>query len=392
MLRSLVVIVLLGSLGANAWFATRSANPPVRRVANTSPEPISHPSTPTGASARAPASPAAPATVAGYRTLQATLEREGLPPRVARLVLAVLLEHEFHRRAQALEPASEIYWRWDQQPRHAEHQAAVMQLEGEMQIMKRQLGVAHALDNPWDDFRSVRFGKLAADKKSGVRQILSDYREMELDLETAPGSDVQEAAQNRRTREELLQREMRADIARLLTPEELRKFDYLNDPAGNKLRQRFGEFEATEGEFIALFPQVQALMATINEAGYAAVEKKIDGALRQTMGDARYQQMKEANDRLLQGARQFVAEAHLPASLANTLVEVEREFSAKESVVRQDRDISPNQRDRQIQAIATEKTTRLNQLLGPHTEAYSKRESLFEGSFGCGFGRRSTLL
>lgn len=391
MLRSLVVIVLLGSLGANAWFVARSANPPARRVTHASPQPIPHPKTSPEVAGPAP-SPAAPTSVAGYRTLQATLEREGLPPRVAKVVLAVLLEYEFYHRAEALAPASEIYWRRDDRTRNAEHEAAAMRLESEMDTMKRQLGVAHVLDNPWDDFRSVRFGKLAAGKKSAVRQILTDYREMETELGMASRSDDEEAAQNRKTRSELLQREMRADIARLLTPEELRAFDYLNDPAGNKLRQRFGEFEAAEGEFIALFPQVQALLATINEAGYATVEKQIDGALRQTMGDTRYQQMKETNDRQLQDTRRFVSGVHLPVSLASTLVAVEREFSAKEFAVRQDRDISPNQRDRQIQVLATEKTARLNQLLGPHAEAYSKRESLLEGSIGCGFGRRSTLL
>lgn len=394
MLRSLVIVTLLASLGANAWFMAISANLPVlyNRVART---------TDSSPSAKAQTPPVAPAAAScnvalktsdDYRTLRARLEKDGLPPRVAKVILAVLLEHDFASRKATQLTDIDAYWLPDPPARNRNAQVEYALQEQKLELA-RELGIDAVLNDPWADLNgTVRFGKLSPEKKARLQHIYEDYVDLRAESEEAP----QQNATNRAADEALLARELRADIERTLTPAELRDFDYRNSPAAHGLRDRFGQFAATEAEFVALFPQVEAIF---NGGKYpagdpdrrAVVEEQLEAALRQTLGEARYQEMREANNWPLQGARRFLAEANLPLGLAGDLVAMDKEFSARRAQLWQDRDLSANQRNRHVQALEQEKRERLRPLLGPQAEAYAKGDGDMLSMCGGAFGNRRLL-
>lgn len=165
---------------------------------------------------------------------------------------------------------------------------------------------------------------------------------------------------------ELLETERRADIERTLSPAELREYDYRTSDTGMTLRSALDKFEATEAEFVALYPKVQAiLLADIRDEGEA-----IDAILKQTLGDARYTQFQEINDRDLQYMQAFVASANLPPQKAYDVAAVQREFAVKRQEIQWNRDLSDNQRDQKRKELSTTEYDQLRPILGPHLDAY----------------------
>lgn len=394
MLRTLVASALLSSLGANAWFIARNANPPahLNRVAHTTGPTHSAPAQAQPTAPAAALCDAPPKTSADYRTLRARLEKDGLPPRVAKVMLAVLLEYDFASRKAAQLTDSEAYWLPDQAARHRDAETEHALREQKLELA-RELGLSAVLNDPWADLNgTVRYGKLPQEKKARLQHIYEDYIDLRAESEDAPA----ENRMDREAREALLARELRADIERTLTPKELREFDYRNSPAAHRLRGRFGRFAATEAEFVALYPQIETILSgakptTGDPSTRPVVEEQISATLRQTLGETRYQEMREANNWPLQGARQFLADSNLPLGLAGDLVALDQEFSARRSKLWQDRDLSPNQRDRQTEALDQERRDRLRPLLGPHAEAYSKNSGDIQLMCGGTFGTRRLL-
>lgn len=385
MSRLIFALVLLGSLAANGWLATkwREADAARGRAQMPRVEPVQNVAAPT-----APLSLGMPTTPAEFRVLQSQLETLGLPPDVVRAVIAVTVHRAFHQRRQGLaeQPGPEEYWRNRVRRDDPATQAALRELEREQRKTLRELSA----DN-WDfDGENERrhFGNLAPEKVAKLKKIDADYSDLEEQL-FSDGSD-RNSAENR-ARAELLAREKRADIERALTPEELLQYDYRNHPAAHRLRGRFGQFQATEAEFVALYP----VMKTIHEEAGGGLgglpptrarnaaearrvreetEKRIDAAMRQALGEARYAEMKEANDHLLQQTRQFTASLNLPPQVTSEVVAVQKEFAPRLTEVDRDRDLTPNQRDAKAWALASEARERLIRALGPENfEAYKRR-------------------
>lgn len=385
--RYLVAFVLLASLGANVWFIQKAPTPHAPSAVNPSstspatagpPAPIAH---------SGPLLQAAPQTPSDYGTLRTRLEREGLPPHVAKMVLAALVRHDFTRRMRELQPVGN-YWSSRRSPHNAETDAAVRRLREQMQTLQRELGVARALDEPWGPIADrERFGNLPTEKKTRVERVLADYSEMQEALAEGPLSPAEKSE-----RRKLLAQEMRTDLERTLTPDEMREYEYRTSPAGSRLRNRFREFDATEAEFLALYPQVKTLLETAENAPKdtqanksLALDRQIETAVHQALGEARYQELKEANDYTHQRARQFLAAARLPISLAREVASIEREFSAKRSDVWDNPDLSRNQASQQVKALDVEQQERLGKVLGAQAKAYSQfREETMV--FSCGGG------
>lgn len=396
MTRALLLLTLFASLAANAWFITRPQRvenppPPVRA----SPEPIV-----------AAGKPAAVAPVAwtdvdlstddGLRTMRSNLETLGLPPDVLRAALMVMVHRSFNQRREALmpKPKPHEYWRTRSFHPDAETLARVRELEREQRKLAREL-VGDDFDFEGNGSTQRRYGNIPAEKIAKLQKIFADYSDLEEQLFTNP---AERGSADNRARAELLGREKRADIERLLTPEELLEYDLRNHPAAHRLRGRLGQFEVSEAEFLALYPIFKA--ATADEPkgpvirvdgaemrrAKAAADAKLDLEVRRVLGETRYAELKDANDHLLRETRAFTASIQLPAVVADEVVAIQKEFSAKLGAVDRDRDLTANQRDATASALGLEARERLIRVLGePNFELYKRRGG---GWLGAAIGRR----
>lgn len=383
--RVILIVVLLASLGANVWLLTRP-----REQVSVAPKPVNAaiPVKPTPTTEDvAPIFTTLPKTPAEYGLWKTRLEQLGLPPHVIRIVLASLIHQEFERRRREVRgaPGPDEYWRnsWTM-AESSEVLSAMRQISLEQRRLTRELGVDGDLE---EDSERRMYGRLPADKIARLKRIFADYADMEEQLYT----DVRDRnSPEVKARAALLAKEKRADLERSLTREELLEYDMRNSRAANQLRGRLGGFQTTEAEFVAAFPQVQAIMESIggNELAngvearraWERASKEIDAALQRTLGEARYQELTDSNDRSLRLTREFVTEARLPTPAATELLAVQREYAPKLQAIDRNRDLTENQRDAQAFALASEARERLLRTLGPEQfETYKRRAGTWLG-------------
>ncbi|MBL9213217.1 MAG: hypothetical protein JNL92_22330 [Opitutaceae bacterium] len=385
MLRAFLYLSLALSLAANVWFISRSRPAPESPRTTAGSKQPAAPVPDTGTGERAPvAGPVNPPTTeAEFKALRGRLEALGLPSDVVRVMLLQLVQRGFQRRqAELLGLAgADEYWRNPIPRVDPAAQSALQELGREQRRLLRELG---GQDLELDENAQRRlFGGLPDAKVAQLKRILADYAE----LEEAQNSDGSERGRAElRARAELLAREKRADIERLLTPEELLNYDLRNSHAANRLRGKIGQFAVTETEFRALYPLFKATLDTVGGGTDAsgnvadarrareAAERQLDEQLRRGLGEARYQELQEANDHLLQQTRAFTASLNLPPSVATEVVAVQKEYSPKLTALDRDRDLTPNQRDARVSALGIEARDRLIRALGPAGfEAYRRQ-------------------
>lgn len=399
--RLLLPIVLVVSIAANAFLFTRwrSADEARLAAAAQASRPPLVPAIAPAIPATRPADAAAvPTTPAEFAALRSQLESLGIPPEVARMALGVLLHRDFQRQRGALLHTSNPneYWRNPQPRPGAGEQAAIRDLEREHRKRMRDLVGDDSFDD--DPNSQVRqYGNLAPDKITRLKKIFADYNDLEEQLFS---DGVDRGSADSRARAALLAREKRADIERLLTPEELQGYDLRNSQAAQRLRGRLGNFAATESEFLALYPTFKAVIdenadthrasrANVNEQRQAreAAERRLEAEMLRILGEARFGEWKDANDHLLQETRAFTTSLNLPSTTTAEVIAIQREFSPRLQAVDRDRDLTPNQRDAQASALGIEARDRLIRLLGPeHFETYKRRGG---GWLGAALNRRA---
>lgn len=299
-----------------------------------------------------------PKTLTDFRTLKAEFERIGLPARTANLLVALLVRYDFEQQLHQLtgRPDPAAYWLNPSLAEHSDNTAEIRRrLDAHAGKLMRDLGLEAFWDSVQAESHQRRlFVELQPEKFIKLRQIMSDYEALR-NLADNP------------TQADLIRQEMRTDLERLLTPEELRHVEYRMSNAADILRAKLGQFHPTQPEFDALFPQVKALLGKdwlINATELSpAKQKQFDDALRQALGDARYRELTETNSDALRHAQQFVVDFDLPPRLVPELRSVRRDFEPRLGEIRDNQGLTPQQRVQQIDALIAEVDLRLRGFL-----------------------------
>jgi hypothetical protein len=268
------------------------------------------------------------------------------------------------------------YWRDPQRRPEGNTEAAERDLQRQWNKIKREfIGDDFVDDDP--KAQSRRFGNLPLEKVGRLKKILADYSDLEKELYV---SDLDGGSPENRA----LAREKRADLERLLTPEELLGYDLRNSPASDRLRNRFGNFAATEAEFLALYPTFKAVTADPTDPvgnfrsntprSAREAEGIIEAEMLRVLGAARFAELKDANDDQLRETRKFTATLNLPPNTAAEVITIQKEFATKLNAIDRNRDLTPNQRDVMASTLGGETRGRLLGLLGPdNLEMYKHR-------------------
>lgn len=121
-----------------------------------------------------------------------------------------------------------------------------------------------------------------------MKRLFADYKELENDIRDTwvPGDDI--GAQLG-----FLEKEKRADLERILTPEELHMYDLRNGAASGNLRSHFGSFQPTEAEFLALYPIAKEIFQReqprrMSREARQEQQARLHEAVRRVLGEARY--------------------------------------------------------------------------------------------------------
>lgn len=329
-MKAIVSTFLAVSLIGNAALAVilvRRASAPASSAASVTASPASAattaPTSPAIAHASAPTAPTttgrvwrAPRTDDDIRNLVANLRAAGCPPTILRAVVDKMVAERI------LEKRPEANWPfWKRMPHTVETVAAEQALDREAKAMRDALlgadSAASARLDPVD--RQRRFGNLPSAKVDALLQLEREYRDLGSVTQAGMGrvlsiDDVREQARQR----EALQQELQADLAAVLSPEELQAYEMRSSGTASRLKAGLTSIDISEAEYAQLY-QAQKVFDAANPesamissgggrdafAQRQAAQAKMQEQARAVLGDERFFSYLEGTDSQYKQVVQF---------------------------------------------------------------------------------------
>lgn len=308
------------------------------------------------------------------RTLADRLRAAGFPPSAIKAIVSAEIYEQFAARRKALLGQQEEVPFWKTQQRAILDPKAMAELRQisreQTNLMKELLGPDGYLGS--DEvmaFQKRQFGDLPRDTLDQMQNVLSDYNELRQQIyQAANGVMLPED----REKLALLEKEQRTDLAKLLTPQQLEEYDLRSSNTANTLRSQLVTFKPTEAEFRALYKATrdaeEKIGSLTNAGGNPDQMRQIQAAAlenaRAVLPADRFAELKQAVDPLYQQVNRLVARLELPTSAATEVVTVQQDIQKRATAVRGNRELSAEQRNEQLGALAQEASAKISTALG----------------------------
>lgn len=268
-------------------------------------------------------------------TLIARLKAAGFPPSVVRLMVDAQLTAKAKVRvlAEVGDVASLPYWKGDPTSYMSTGASArFWEVYGEI-YRERSKQFREALhDDFFADLGEVTatqrrvFGHLSRSKIDQIERITADYDEISAQVQKSTQGVI--LAEDRE-KFDLLQRERRADLAKVLTPEEFTDYELRTSEFLSRRRAAFSTMNATEDEVRALYrlqrpleERVRAAEIDDSSAGEALRDgsspdhEQLNRDIKALLGDQRYADYVRANDPAFQTLSRIAQREGLPMETA----------------------------------------------------------------------------
>lgn len=319
-----------------------------------------------------------------YPTYIANLRAFGCPEATLQDIIVADVNELFaaRRLAEVPNPRRE-WWRSEPDPelvRQAETRRA--ELESERRALlatllgpdwetRRLTALAEESRNPLD---GEILGALSPEARRQVREIEQRHARRLQELRTtAEAGETNSDADLAR-----LEREWRAELARVLTPEQLEEYLLRYSSGAERLRAELRGFNATPEEFRALYrarerlaEQLDALAAgpgsPADAKQLAALAREFERTLEQTLGPARYAHYRLLQDPLFRQTRQTAERLGVEPEKLIPLYRVNQFAAEERQRLLQDPALSEEDRDRELAELYTAHLASLRQLLGEDT-------------------------
>jgi hypothetical protein len=315
------------------------------------------------------------------KVLADRLRAAGFPPAVVRAVIAALVDEKYaaQRKALLAKQDETPYWQRSSFGYDSKLMSALRELNKEERNELKGLLGSDGLPNSDERLAWQRrqFGDLSTDKAEQMQAIMSDYGELRSDIYTkANGVMLSED----REKIALLEKEQRADLAAVLTPQELENYELRSSTTANQIRSQLSIFKPTESEFRALFQATRAAEAQYgsltnagptNQEQATKLRESILAGLQSQLSPERFAELKQATDPKYQMTNRLVARLELPASAAVEVVEIQQDVQKRVATIRRDTTLSAEQRNAQLAELSQEATSKVSTTLTPRgLEAY----------------------
>jgi hypothetical protein len=194
------------------------------------------------------------------RAMADRLRAAGFPPSLIRTLIGARVAEQFSARRKALLAQMEDKPFWKSGSAYfvdPKTMSALRDLGREQSnLLKQLLGSDESAGNDEvSAYQRRQFGDLPNGKVQQVQSILSDYNDLRNQIYVAANGVVLPEDREKLT---LLEKEQRADLQAVLTPEELENYQLRSSSTANSMRSQLALFNPTEGEFRAVFDLQQA--------------------------------------------------------------------------------------------------------------------------------------
>ncbi|MBI5423845.1 MAG: hypothetical protein HZA32_07140 [Opitutae bacterium] len=384
----LLVLSLLGN-AALTYAVLRSAAPrssPSREpaAASAASAPTSHAAA-TSSNASMPAAPAPTLWSRVYsddiEQLAARLKEAGFS---AREISAIVLPRLAEKFSIVQSGLRRPYWQSDL-PNYADPaiREAMRRNGAEQQRLYEKFStpVDLATDPAAQESARRRFGNLPLEKLQALQQLEADYQQLALktvlERRTHPGETVTGdplAAQN------LIEQEKLADLAKILTPEELAQYELRNGTIARQLKWQLRTFQPTEQEYLAIYAVQKKYAAVLNDptktpGQQSGVMADIGKELAAILGPERAEDYAASTTTPSDETAILVQRLGLPARIAPQVRTLQRDFTTQAAAIRTNAQLSAADRAAQLSALAQQARAAVTAKLGAQGfEAYDDRK------------------
>lgn len=265
------------------------------------------------------------------------------------------------------------YWRRDQFQEDLSPADRIAQRRLSLQILdelRTLLAGNSYLDSILGQNPERFYGNLSAQKIDEIDATNKDYNDL-ADIVRARANGL--LMQEDRDQLTVIEQERRADLAKLLTPQELHEYDLRSSPSAHTVRSRLRYFDATEGEYRAMTDLQLAFDATYGdgynlngeqqdrrEAAIAARDAQIKALLSPERA-IEYEIKTNSSYAMVDSlVSQFNPTADVTAAVGTEL-DLARRFNA----LRANHDLPADTRDAQLDMLSIEANNRMSAALGP---------------------------
>jgi hypothetical protein len=228
-----------------------------------------------------------------------------------------------------------------------------------------------------DDYDPAAYDFLPADKRDQILALKAKYDEMENEIYTrAQGIMLEHDEQELRA----LEQQRQVELASLLSPQELEAYEMRHSHTAENLRNQLSGFEPSEDEFQRLFrlqkdfdeqinralpessDEVQAeIRARAQEEGQRALQDE----MRKVLGNDRYAEWQRAQDPDYKALVQISDRYNLPAETSQKVYGYKMQAEQQKQQVESNPNLSEEQRQAALAAIATETEKAVAAAMGP---------------------------
>lgn len=396
-MKSPLLVLFLLSLGLNAVLGffylsqpSASGQTTVAVAANHAPAPAARTTQTEKAASSGTAEPAAiqwrtPRSDQDMHTLVANLRAAGFPPAAVRAMVNQMLDDRY----AALHPGADLPF-WKRNNLTPEMLATQQALNTERRDLYDALlgpdGQPAAVMDP--SIRLQRYGNLSDDKLNAVARIERDYNDVRNAAYATNTSNAAQRGASYMEQQKMLEQEKMADLAAVLSPEELAQYEMRNSPSASRLMSNLKNVDINEAEYAALYQIQKSFDATqpspINGSytpeQMAQRTNTLMASLEQAraaLPDERFYKLLENSDSGYARVAQFAAQTPgLTQATAYQLYQLQNEAQvAMMQAAGASRNSGPPspQRMAELQTMAAGFETKLQTLLGPEAaEAYKK--------------------
>lgn len=306
--------------------------------------------------------------------LVARLRAAGFPTDVIRAILDGRFEEELAVQIKALDPDASRRPFWKNSAQQPQVQARMSRLRREHE--KEMRALLGEQENTTQLINQVlpghRVDGLPPEKAAAVLQVVRDFEDKRAEYFADP---LYLLNPERRT---ALEREQRAALARLLTPQELEEYELRNSSTATAMRMQLGAFEPTEDEFRSIFRlrnELAQQYGAIVQAGATPeqtqarrdAERRVNEQIQAALGPVRGEEYARKADYTYVQTSKILERLQQPRENVDAVMAVGRDIAARARALEVDRSQSESSRTATRTALYEEASRRLTPLLGGST-------------------------
>lgn len=306
----------------------------------------------------------------------ARLRAAGFPPAAIRGIISARLSDEMAARRKELLKGLEDppFWKVKRSMFDPKYIAAQREYYQEhTRILKELLGSDAADDNELSGFiRRRQYGDVPASKAEELQRVAADYGELRSSIYAEANGLIMPEDRDKIA---YLEREMRNDLAEILTPLELENYELRSSATAAGLRSQLTTFQPTEAEFRALFHAARGIDEKYgsNQSGMTIDQRlqrtaALNEQAKLALSAERFAQFEQAVDPAYSMLNRVVARYELPETVVPQVAAAQKDFQQRAAALRQR---PAAEQAAMAQALQLEATNTLKPLLGDQAfEAY----------------------